>query len=288
MDSDMKRPVLRYYGGKYRMAPWVISHFPKHRVYIEPFGGAASVLMQKPRSYAEIYNDIDAEIVNVFRVLQDVKTAERLFRLLYFTPFARDIFNSAYLKSKDPIEWARRTIVKSFMGHGSDSIHRGSPKGSGFFSRVSKEKAPTGFRGNSNRSGSTPAHDWATYPQQVMTFSERLRGVVIENRPAVHVIEKYDCDDTLIYVDPPYMKSTRRDPYHGYSFEMTDDDHIRLSSVLHGCKGNVIVSGYRCDLYDSLYADFRMVECLVTCQGSIATECLWLSPNISAVIPELF
>lgn len=86
----VRRPILRYHGRKYRLAKWIISHFPEHRIYVEPFGGAASVLMLKNRSYAEVYNDLDGEIVNVFRVLQNPNHAAELERLIRLTPFARD------------------------------------------------------------------------------------------------------------------------------------------------------------------------------------------------------
>src|SRR3990172_7190485 len=161
------RPALRYFGGKWQLAPWIISHFPAHRIYVEPFGGAASVLMRKPRSYGEIYNDIDSAVVNVFRVLRDPQTAAELERLLRLTPFARDEFMRAREHAEDPIEDARRTIVLSFMAYSSDGINTGHH---------------TGFRPDLKRSGSTPAHDWVNYHDQIARFTVRLQGVVIENR----------------------------------------------------------------------------------------------------------
>src|SRR3990172_7088785 len=98
------RPALRYFGGKWRLAPWIVSHFPAHRIYVEPFGGGASVLIRKPRSYGEIYNDIDSHVVNVFRVLRDPQTADELEQLLRLTPFARDEFVLAREPSLDPVE----------------------------------------------------------------------------------------------------------------------------------------------------------------------------------------
>lgn len=115
-----RRPVLRYHGGKWRLAPWICAHFPAHRLYVEPFGGAASVLLRKPRSYGEIYNDLDGEIVNVFRVLRD--NGHALRAALELTPFAREEFAESYMPHSDPIEQARRTIVRSFQGFGSAAV----------------------------------------------------------------------------------------------------------------------------------------------------------------------
>ena len=105
------RPVLRYHGGKWRLAPWIISHFPPHRVYVEPFGGAASVLLRKPRSYAEVYNDRWADVVNVFRVLREPVRARALKRLIALTPFARDEFapiDDKLFASTDDRRWGAR------------------------------------------------------------------------------------------------------------------------------------------------------------------------------------
>ena len=131
------RPVLRYHGGKYRLAPRLIKIFPPHRVYTEAFGGGASVLMQKPRSYAEIYNDLDGEVVNVFRVLQNRRKARNLEQLLRLTPFARKEFLLGYKRGQTDVERARRTIIRSFMGFGSDSISRMKASRAGFNTRLS-------------------------------------------------------------------------------------------------------------------------------------------------------
>ena len=104
------RPALRYHGGKWKLAPWLQLFFPAHRVYVEPFGGGASVLLRKPRSYGEVYNDLDAEVVNVFRMLRD--RGPELHNLLTLTPFARAEFKLAYETSADPLEQARRTIAR--------------------------------------------------------------------------------------------------------------------------------------------------------------------------------
>lgn len=271
------RPVLRYHGGKWLLAPWIIQVLPPHRIYVEPFCGAASVLLRKPRSYAEVLNDLDGEVVNVFRVLRDPASAVELARALTFTPFARSEFVESYTPSAEPIEQARRTICRAFMGFGSPS--------------VSGHK--TGFRANGHRSSTTPAHDWVNWPDQVAAYVDRLRGVVIENRDALDIIRQQDSPGTLFYCDPPYPSGTRNpgNEYDkkGYRFEMTDDDHRRLAEVLHQARGMVVLSGYPCDLYDrELYPDWRRITCDALADGARPrTEVLWLSPRASsmAVLP---
>lgn len=266
------RPVLRYHGGKWRLAPWIISNFPPHKIYVEPFGGGASVLMRKPRSYSEVYNDTWGIVVNVFRVLRDPDLAAELERLLRLTPFARDEFSECgdeqLSQIEDPVERARRTIFRSFAGFGSAATNA---------------KYATGFRANSNRSGTTPAHDWAHYPDQVRFFVERLQGVVIENRPAIQIIQQHDSPRTLHYIDPPYPHITRnmQRGNAAYAHEMADDDHAELAATLRTVQGMVIVSSYASDLYNELFDGWKMIERSHHADGAQdRVECLWFSPNI--------
>ncbi len=254
------------------MADWIISVFPKHRVYVEPFGGAASVLMRKPRSYAEVYNDKWDTVVNVFQVLRDPQKAEQLKRLLELTPFSRTEFNKAFRrrpKVGGDVECARLTILRSYAGFGSASTN-------GEYS--------TGFRCNSNRSGTTPAHDWVNYPRHIATFVDRLKGVVVENRDAKDVIVQHDSVETLFYVDPPYPHSTRnvQRGNAAYAVEMDDDDHRELAEVLKGACGMIVLSGYPCDLYDKeLYPGWWRREKQHRADGARPrTEVLWL--NVAA------
>jgi len=256
---NVTRPILRWHGGKWLLAPWIIEHMPAHRVYVEPFGGAASVLMRKPRSYAEVYNDLDDEVVNLFRVLRS-DDAERLADLLRLTPFASGEFAEAYGVSPDSLERARRTIIKAFMGFGSNAIHRKS-----------------GFRSNSNRSGTTPARDWVNYPDQLAAAIERLRGVVILNRDACEVMAAHDGPETLHYVDPPYLPDTR-DAGTDYAHEMTEGQHADLLAFLRKLDGKVIVSGYPSPLYDDALHGWRRVQRKALADGARErTEVLWMN-----------
>lgn len=251
------RPIVRYHGGKWILAPWIIGYFPSHRCYVEPFGGGGSVLIRKPRSYAEVYNDLDGEIVNLFRVARDQGPA--LKAVLEMTPFSRVDFRQSYEPSSDAIEQARRTVVRSFMGFGSNSHNKN-----------------TGFRSNSNRSGTTPAHDWKNYPECLSAIVERLRGVVIENKDACEIMATHDAETTLHYVDPPYVPDTR-DKGGDYRHEMTPDQHRDLAAFLPTLKGAVIVSGYPSPLYDEIFAGWERVERKALADGAKErTEVLWL------------
>jgi DNA adenine methylase len=242
------RPVLRYHGGKFRLAPWIISHFPPHRTYVEPYGGAASVLLTKPRSVAEVYNDAWGDVVNVFSVLRDPVQARELERLLRVTPYAREEFDAAArISAAPPIERARQMIVRSFAG---------------FASASSKPDYQTGFRANSNRSNTSAAQDWANYPDHIRRFTERLRGVVIEHRDAARIIEQQDGPDTLHYVDPPYPQQTRKfcARNQNYAHEMSQGDHVRLAELLNSCTGMVAISSYPNELYDRLFVGWMRDE----------------------------
>lgn len=266
------RPVLRYHGGKWKLAPWIIAHLPPHRVYCEPYGGAASVLLRKPRSEAEVYNDLDGEVVHLFRVLRDRQLAVQLAEALRLTPFARAEFFAAYEPSDDPVERARRLVVRSYMAFGT----------------TARRKNRTGFRAVPWRSGgATAVDDWIRYPDTLPAFVERLRGVLIENRPALEVIAQQDAADAVFYVDPPYpigVRSAVRSPSDNdkaYAHNLTDDQHRDLASALRAAAGYVVVSGYACEIYDrELFADWHRVTRETTADGAIRrTEVLWLSPR---------
>lgn len=277
--SKPTRPILRWHGGKWKLAPWIISHFPAHRCYVEPFGGAASVLMLKERAYAEVYNDLDDWVVNLFRVLQDGATAGQLMHLLRLTPFARREFELAReledIGDGDPVELARRLIIRSFMGFGSNA-HNGRS---------------TGFRANSNRSGTTPAQDWVNYADALPQIVARLQGVIIENRPAIDVMRAHDGIQTLHYVDPPYLPQTRSPAnkydlkYRMYRHELSAEDHAVLLGQLRDLAGMVILSGYGSHLYNEALQDWQRVQTIAMADGARArTEVLWLNPLASRAL----
>lgn len=275
------RPALKYHGSKWRIASWVISHFPAHRIYVEPFGGGASVLLRKPRSFAEVYNDLDEDVVNVFRVLREPRLAACLRMKLELTPWSRVEFLASHEEARDPVERARRTLVRSFMAHGTPSRRIGR----------------AAFRGRFYRRNTTGAQDWAGWPAQVPAYVERLRGVVIECRPALEVIAQQDSPETLFYVDPPYPIDTRSsircdsDIGRAYAHDMSDDAHRELGAALHQVEGAVVLSGYGCSLYDQeLYPDWVKTEKETIADKAVKrTETLWMnSTAVSRLNQGLF
>jgi DNA adenine methylase len=271
------RPVLRWHGGKWKLAPWIIGHFPAHRIYVEPYGGAASVLIRKEPSFAEIYNDLDTEVVTLFRILRDERAAARLIELLRLTPFARGEFDESYLPADDPLEIARRLVVRSYMGFGSDSAHT---------------SGNTGFRAQSPQSGRSPEKDWLNYPPALALCVARLRSVVIENRPAMQVMERHDSRETLHYVDPPYLPETRSaksrkggDKYHVYQHELSREDHAALLAFLPSLAGMVALSGYASPLYEDALTGWRRLTIETHADGARPrTEIIWLNPACVAAL----
>jgi len=275
-EEAVTKPFFRYHGGKWRLADWIIGFFPPHRVYCEPFGGAASVLLKKPRSKSEIYNDLDKEIVNVFRVMQNVEHRERLLELLYYTPYARIEFKQAWGTSMDPVERARRVIIRAQMGFGSAGATKGS----------------TGFRSNARTKNryTNEVSDWLKYQDALPAIIDRLRHVNIENRPALDVIRSNDGDDTLFYVDPPYLHETRvmRGTY--YRHEMTDAEHDELISCLVSLSGMVIVNGYYSEVYEmglQGWLQFTRQSRAAANRGTkCSTEVIWLNPLCARTLAQ--
>lgn len=261
------KPLMRYYGGKWISAPKIIPFFPPHRIYCEPFAGAASVLLRKDRSFSEVINDLDGDVINLFRVLQDRSKYADLEWKLKYTPYSRSEFDLAHTSTNDSIERARRLLIRSWMSHSSAGTHR-----------------KTCFRTNMKYvSWSSSANDWMHLREFLPLVVERLQGVSIENTDAISCIKGHDVSETLFYVDPPYLSSVRKD--NVYAHEMGDEqEHRELADQLHRLKGMVVLSGYQSELYKELYSDWHCetFKSYAADRGKERTECLWLSPRTKA------
>ena len=250
------RPMLNYYGGKWSSGDWIIEHFPEHEIYVEVFGGGASVMLKKKRSKREVINDIDDEIVNLYQVMRD-HYAE-LHRRCELTPHSRKEYKMARDRSEDPIEQARRTIIKSYFGIG-DSVFN-----------------ENGMR-SSKTSNTCVATSWFNWHQQMWQIAERFQGVTIESLSWSDLLEKYDSPTTLFYLDPPYVKATRNSR-HAYRFDFEDKDHVALIDAIQKLKGFVLISGYDHEIYTPLPWK-KVTRDFKTNNKKEQTETLWLCPK---------
>lgn len=260
-------PAIRYHGAKFRLAKWILPYFPQHQIYVEPFGGAGGVLLHKERSGAEVYNDLDGNVVNYFRVLRDPVMQQQLIDAVAMTPYARAEFEAAWEPTTDQVELARRLAVRAQMGFGSAGATKGT----------------TGFRIDVRRRYGTAQNLWTRFSQNIAFAGQRFQDVLIENRPAIDVMAQHDGPETLHFVDPPYVHETRcRTRTGGYTHEMTDADHAKLLESLQHLTGMVIVCGYMTDLYREGLSSWslRTTQARISAgRGTaIRQECIWINP----------
>lgn len=231
----MTRSPLIWFGGKSKYAEHIISKFPQHRVYVEPFGGAAHVIAQKPRMTHEVYNDIDGNVVNFLMEVR--KDPERMGKACESIPYSRQIYET-WKKEPLPEQTFERAVRFFYMNR------------SGISQGNAKEVASTGWR-HSTRSGSNPATGYISACKLFESFADRMQGVMIENDDFKKIIAKYDDESALIYVDPPYVG---REKYYAGGF--TEQDHRDLAEMLNKAKGKVIISYYSDPLIKELYGDW--------------------------------
>jgi DNA adenine methylase len=236
------KPPFTYFGGKQISAPRIAALLPPHGHYVEPYGGSLAVLLAKPPSAMETVNDLDRAVQAFWRVLRE--QPGELVRLCALTPHSLAEFEDA--EDVDApgteLEVARRVWVRLTQGRA------GTLRNTGWRHFVK----PTGLFGMPDYLESYVAR----MPQAV----RRLHRVSLECRPALEVIAWYGrSPDVLLYVDPPYLRSTRTSG--AYRHEMTEADHREMAAALHSVKASVVLSGYASDLYDQeLFAGWARTE----------------------------
>lgn len=253
--------VIKYPGAKWSLAHWIISHFPEHHSYLEPFFGSGAVLFTKGRSAIETVNDLDEDIVNLFYWIRT--DPERLAQAIHWTPFAREVYNQAWAAQYTEEDLFQRAVdfyVRMMMGHGF---------------RTTGERV--GWKNDvQGREKAYAAKYWCETPGVIFEAAERLRGVQIECSPAVELISRFNFPNVLIYADPPYVMGTR----HGklYRHEMSDTDHRDLLDALKAHKGPVVLSGYESTLYnDALCNWYRDEATAITQTAGKRREVLWMN-----------
>lgn len=264
------KAVIKYPGSKWGLADWIISFFPKHHSYLEPFFGSGAVLFNKPRSNIETVNDLDGNVVNLFEWIK--RDPEKLAHEIYWTPYARQVYEDAFATvPEDSLGKAVNFYIRLNMGHG-------------FRTTGGKVGWKNDIQG---RERAYASQDWANLPGRITQAAERLRGVQIENRPAAELIRRFNYPDVLVYLDPPYVLGTR----HGkqYRYELDDTGHEELLHAAKKHEGPVLISGYGSELYDRELKGWHREEAVSLSQsGSKKKEVRWMNfrPDVQMELKE--
>lgn len=282
---DKRHSPISWYGGKGMMTAKLLPLVPEHRIYVEAFGGGASLLFAKPPSPIEVYNDLNEGLVNFFRVLRDPEKAARLHMLASSTPFSREEYcecRDHWHESDTDVERAHKWFVAARMAFSGNF-------GTGWARAIN----------SSTRGMSQSVSRWNSAHEILGWAHGRLMRVQVENIDFRKLLPIYDTADTLFYLDPPYVLSTRR--CKAYQHEMSDADHRDLIELVLTLKGKVLLSGYESYLYKPLMkSGWRRTSFEVHCnavgrnknagtthEGGLSdhkrTECVWISPGAKAV-----
>ena len=257
------KAIIRYPGSKWGMARWIIDHFPvgyEKMVYLEPFAGSGAVFFNKQPGGVETINDLDGDVVNLFRVLRE--RPEDLRRVLELTPYSREEYNLAFEPCEDPLERARRFIVKTTQAYGA------------------KMDGKCGWRNHKQVKIGGTACKWNGITDTIDAASKRLKGdtthlVQIECMDALRLIRRYNTPEALIYLDPPYVRSTRKSG-RLYRCEMTDDQHQEMLEIITHTRAKVVISGYDNDLYARYLSGWNIYQTEThTTSAEVVEETIW-------------
>lgn len=256
------KSLLRYPGSKWNLASKIVELLPEHKSYLEPYFGSGAVLFTKSPSAIETVNDLNDDVVNLFEIVRD--RPQELIDRLFWTPYSRKIYDLAFERiPADNVDKALMFIIKSVMSHGFRVIEK------------------SGWKNDINgRERAYAVKHWTDLPEIVQEMTLRLKQVQIESSQALDLIQRFDKSDVCMYVDPPYVLSTRTRKQ--YSFEMEDSDHEELLDTLNQSKAKILLSGYDSELYRDRLKNWERLEFDATAEkGLKRTEVLWLNfePN---------
>ena len=255
------RSVLKYPGSKWNIAAQLVRLIPEHHTYVEPFFGSGAVLFNKQLSDIETVNDLDSNVVNLFHCIQE--DSQNLARMVMSTPFSREVYELSYGNTdslENPYAKAVNFLVQCWQGHGFRS--------NGY--KVGWKNDVVG------RERSYALWNWYRLPTWIIEIAERFRMVQIENRPAMELIEKYNYNNVFMYIDPPYLLSTRSGKQ--YKHEMSAADHEELLKALQQSKAKIMISGYESELYDDYLIKWEKKQ-FSSCaeHGKPRMETVWMN-----------
>lgn len=263
----MIAPILKYPGAKWRLAPWLHAHAPRTcRTVVEPYCGSAAFSLSLPWAPRQlVLNDIAGDIPALFRTIRDHEAA--LCRAIALTPWSRAEYlevtqrDSTIVRSGDAVEDARRYLVLTWQQHGTKLSRRG------------------GWRHQGATGRSSTYELWQQLPSRLAAVATVLRMAEIECLPALTIIGRYSTPDTLLYLDPPYLLTTRKNERF-YQHEMTEADHAALLDAADAHPGPVLLSGYGSALYDDRLPHWQRASVAARVEeGQSRTEVLWINPT---------
>ncbi|BAW17095.1 putative D12 class N6 adenine-specific DNA methyltransferase [Streptococcus intermedius] len=252
------KSILRYPGSKWNLAHKIIELFPAHKSYLEPFFGSGAVLFNKPSSSIETVNDLNDDVVNLFTVIQ--AAPEELVEKVFLTPYSRVVYDRAWKTNpNNEVDKAANFIIRSLMSHGFRNFEKSGWK-----------------RDVNGRERAYAVKHWNELPEIIQEAAIRLKQVQIENRPALDLISEYNRENVCMYLDPPYVLSTRTRKQ--YTVEMEDQDHQELLEILNQSKAKILLSGYDSKLYNKQLSNWERVDFAATAEHGLSrTEVLWIN-----------
>lgn len=258
--------ILKYPGSKWNISEQIVPLIPEHKSYVEPFFGSGAVFFTKAPSPIETINDLDHDVTNLFWCIRE--DPERIAWMVQATPYSREIYDDACEReeSNGDFEKALNFLTRCWQGYGY---------------RTSTEK--DGWKNDvQGRERAYAVRDWNRLPDRVIWAAERLKQAQIENRPALEIIRRFNCGKVFMYLDPPYVISSRKRGKKQYRKEMTDEDHEKMLKELVNSKAKIMISGYETEMYnDYLHNWAKSTFDSWTERGKPTKEIVWMNYQVN-------